>query len=77
MEQPAVRCAPATGLVEAAEVTRREDSRSLPVVDDRGQIVGTVTDREMVLRGLAAGLARLRLRCNERTVWPWDGAIGA
>jgi len=65
MEQSAVTCAPATSLVEAGEVMRREDIESLPVVDDRGQIVGIVTDRDIVLRGLAEGLGRLRPRCND------------
>jgi len=65
MEQSAMACAPATSLVEAAEVMRREDSESLPVVDDRGQIVGVVMDRDVVLRGLAEGIGRLRPRCND------------
>lgn len=70
-------CVPVATLVAAAGFTRREDSGSQAVVDDRGQIADAETGRALVLRGLAAGLARLRPRCNDRTVWPWDSATSA
>jgi CBS domain-containing protein len=41
---------------EAAEVMAREDIGSLPVVDEGGLLVGMVTDRDIAVRVVAAGL---------------------
>jgi len=40
---------------EAAERMRDRDVGFLPVVDDRGLVVGTVTDRDIVVRVIADG----------------------
>jgi CBS domain-containing protein len=41
-------------VVEAARLMRTEDVGSLPVVED-GRLVGTLTDRDIVLRAVAEG----------------------
>jgi CBS domain-containing protein len=41
-------------LVQAAEIMRREDVGSVPVVED-GRLEGIVTDRDIVLRAVADG----------------------
>jgi CBS domain-containing protein len=56
----------------AAEVMEREDVGSLPVVDDNGMLVGIVTDRDIVVRVVAAGhdvdKVRVREIVSERPV---------
>lgn len=42
-------------LREAAELMRAVDAGSLPVVDANSEVVGMVTDRDIVVRGLALG----------------------
>lgn len=42
-------------LRSAAERMRDHDIGFLPVCDDKGLVVGTVTDRDIVVRGLADG----------------------
>jgi CBS domain-containing protein len=42
-------------LQEAAVIMRDEDVGMLPVVSDTGGLLGTVTDRDIVVRGLAEG----------------------
>jgi len=44
-------------LREAAELMRAVDAGSLPVVDAQSEVVGMVTDRDIVVRGLALGLS--------------------
>jgi CBS domain-containing protein len=46
---------PATSVRSAAELMQREDVGSLPIVDDGGSLVGIVTDRDIVVRVVAAG----------------------
>jgi CBS domain-containing protein len=46
---------PAMTVRSAAEMMEREDVGSLPVVDDNGMLVGIVTDRDIVVRVVAAG----------------------
>jgi CBS domain-containing protein len=48
---------PADTLQHAAELMEQAGVGSLAVVDDDGQLVGIVTDRDLVRRGLARGLA--------------------
>jgi len=57
MQHPATTCAPSTRLIDAAQLMRRDEIGSLPVIDERGQLQGILTDRDLVLRGLAEGLA--------------------
>ncbi len=45
---------PESPLAQAATLMRQEDCGSLPVIRD-GRLVGIVTDRDIVVRGIAAG----------------------
>jgi len=45
---------PDASVVDAARIMRDEDTGSVPVVDD-GRVAGIVTDRDIVLRGVADG----------------------
>lgn len=47
---------PETTLVEAAQRLKDLDVGILPVVDRDGRLVGVVTDRDIVVRAVAAGL---------------------
>jgi CBS domain-containing protein len=49
---------------EAATVMKREDCGSLPVVKD-GKLVGIVTDRDIVVRGIAGGKDPTKLVVSE------------
>jgi CBS domain-containing protein len=44
-----------TTIRTAAELMARDDVGSLPVVDEQGDLVGIVTDRDIVVRVVAAG----------------------
>ena len=39
----------------AAQVMRDRDCGCIPIVDDAGKVVGIVTDRDLTVRGIAAG----------------------
>jgi CBS domain-containing protein len=56
---------PATTVRSAAEVMEREDVGSLPVVEDNGTLVGIVTDRDIVVRVVAAGNDADHVRVSE------------
>jgi CBS domain-containing protein len=47
---------PSTGLPEIARLMRDLDIGMLPICDDRGTLVGVVTDRDLVVRCLAEDL---------------------
>jgi CBS domain-containing protein len=50
-------CTPDSSAQEAATLMRDNDCGSIPVVEDSSKrLVGTVTDRDLAVRGLAAGL---------------------
>lgn len=55
-------------LRQAAEIMRDRDIGDVLVVDDGGDLCGIVTDRDLVVRGLAEGLnadeAKLKDVCN-------------
>jgi CBS domain-containing protein len=42
-------------IIDAARIMAREDTGVVPVVDDGRKIVGLITDRDIVVRGLAEG----------------------
>lgn len=46
---------PEATLGEVATLMKQEDCGSIPVVED-GRLVGIVTDRDIVVRGIAAGI---------------------
>lgn len=48
---------PESTLREAAELMRAVDAGALPVVSGEGEVLGMVTDRDIVVRGLALGCA--------------------
>lgn len=50
-------CTPDSTAREAAQLMKEHDCGSIPVVDklDTRQLVGTVTDRDLAVRGLAVG----------------------
>lgn len=50
-------CTPDTTIQQAATLMRDHDCGSIPVVESTGsnRLVGTVTDRDLAVRGLAAG----------------------
>jgi len=55
--RPAVTCGPTTTIAEAAELMRAENVGFLIVLDDKQRIIGVVTDRDIVVRGMAGGFA--------------------
>jgi CBS domain-containing protein len=51
-----VCCAPADSVMDVALVMREHDCGCVPIVDpDTGVLVGVITDRDLAVRGLAAG----------------------
>lgn len=57
MTREPVCCEPADPISRAAEVMKREDVGSVPVVESRadGRLIGIVTDRDIVVKVLAGG----------------------
>lgn len=53
--KPAITCEAGTTLAESAELMHNQDVGSV-IVLDRGRLRGIATDRDIVVRGLAAGL---------------------
>lgn len=53
MTSEIITCTPTTTLVGAAAIMRDEDFGSLPVVEEDGTLIGIITDRDIVVRGLA------------------------
>jgi CBS domain-containing protein len=52
-------------IVEAAGLMRVHDVGVLPVVDDNKKVVGMVTDRDIVLRGVADGVDAHTMKVSE------------
>ena len=55
MHTPAVICAPGTTLRETAQLMERRRVGSVIVIDEVVEVAGIVTDRDIVLRGVALG----------------------
>jgi CBS domain-containing protein len=53
-----------TPIVEAAEIMKREDIGSVPVVED-GRLTGILTDRDIVLRVVAEGRDARTITCGD------------
>ena len=57
MSQPAYCIAASSSAEQAAEMMASYDVGALPVLDEEGRVVGILTDRDIVVRGLAEGLS--------------------
>ena len=68
MSTEPVVVAPTASLREAAELMRSHDIGMLPVVDGK-RLVGIVTDRDLVVRGLAGGQAPTVKDVLTKTSW--------
>ena len=55
MHTPAVTCAPTSTLCEVGQLMERRQVGSVIVIDRVGEVAGIVTDRDIVLRGVAMG----------------------
>lgn len=55
MHTPAVTCAPKTTVREVAQLMARRHVGSVIVIDEVTEVAGIVTDRDIVLRGVAQG----------------------
>ena len=55
MHTPAVTCAPTSTLCEVGQLMGRRQVSSVIVLDRVGEVAGIVTDRDIVLRGVAMG----------------------
>ena len=55
MNTPVFTCAPESSLEAVARQMEKDDCGVLPVVDEKGKLVGIITDRDLVLRVLAEG----------------------
>jgi len=58
-------CGPDTPLEEVARTMVGRDCGSVPVVGADGRIAGIITDRDMVVRGIAEGRNPLTLQASE------------
>lgn len=56
--------APTATIGEAATIMRQDDCGSVPVVED-GRLVGIITDRDIVIRAIAAGKDPRTCRVSE------------
>lgn len=55
---PSVSCVrPETPLSQVAQQMKQENVGSIPVCNDNGRVLGIITDRDIVLRAVAAGKA--------------------
>lgn len=61
MKRDVAHCTDSALVTEAAEIMRERNVGFLPVCDANGAVVGTITDRDIVVRVLATG------RANEHT----------
>ena len=64
MTKQPVTVGPGAMLGEVATLMKQEDCGSIPVVED-GRLVGIVTDRDIVVRGLASGKDPKNQRVSE------------
>src|SRR5439155_9091298 len=64
MTQRPVTCSPTDVCGQAATLMKQEDCGSIPVVED-GRLVGIVTDRDIVVRVVAAGKDPKTLQVGE------------
>lgn len=55
MHTPAVTCGPTTTIREVGQLMEHRHVGSVVVIDQVGEVAGIVTDRDIVLRGVAQG----------------------
>jgi CBS domain-containing protein len=55
MERDVAHLTPDATIEEAARLMEREGVGFLPICDDTGKVLGTLTDRDIVVRGVARG----------------------
>ena len=48
-------CHSSDTILQCARIMRDDDIGFLPVVDENGAVIGTITDRDLTIRGLALG----------------------
>jgi CBS domain-containing protein len=67
MTKDPVCCTPQDSVTEAAQLMKREDIGSVPVIQDRRakKLVGIVTDRDLALKVLAEGRNPNNIRVEE------------
>ena len=65
MTQMVIKIHPQESVDVAARILTHYNIGALPVCDDRGELVGIVTDRDMVTRCMAAGRAPERTAVRE------------
>lgn len=53
---------PETSLVQVARQMKQENVGAIPVCNDKGEVLGIVTDRDIVIRSVAADRGRLAAR---------------
>ncbi|NHN56188.1 CBS domain-containing protein [Calidifontibacter sp. DB0510] len=56
MSSPAQSLKTSDSIVTAAQALSSNDVGSMPVLDENGQLAGILTDRDIVVRGLAQGV---------------------
>lgn len=56
MTDPAIVITEGSSVIDAAKLMRAHNIGSVPVVNDNDNIVGIVTDRDIVIRNMARGL---------------------
>ncbi|NHQ75404.1 CBS domain-containing protein [Roseovarius gahaiensis] len=71
MSSPVISATAETTICDAAEQMRANGVGALPVLQD-GRPIGIVTDRDIVIRALAAGGAALRPDTNIRNIYTRD-----
>jgi CBS domain-containing protein len=59
---------PDTSVVDAARLMRQDDIGDVLVVDADGQLMGLVTDRDLVVRGIAENADSVSEVCSEQLV---------
>lgn len=57
MERDVEFCSPDDSIQDAARMMRDEGIGFLPICDDQGKVIGTVTDRDITIRAVAQGRA--------------------
>lgn len=60
-------CSPGDNLAAVARMMRDDDIGDVPVIDEQSRLVGMITDRDIVVRGLAEGRDPASTKVGELT----------